>query len=169
MLLIAQSEPFVSHPSQLGNKAFADWIGPDSEIGVFYFRKHLHLDAKPDSFFVHVSADNRYRLFVNGEMVLWGPAVGDLSNWNYESMDIASYLKKGKNILAAQVWNFGSNAGARQISHKTAFILQGETEKERIANTNNSWLVKKDDGYFFTQIIARNCRWRIHCRCNRQH
>jgi hypothetical protein len=152
VLLIAQSEPFVSHPSQLGNKAFADWIGPDSEIGVFYFRKHLHLDAKPDSFFVHVSADNRYRLFVNGEMVLWGPAVGDLSNWNYESMDIASYLKKGKNILAAQVWNFGSNAGARQISHKTAFILQGETEKERIANTNNSWLVKKDDGYFSIRI-----------------
>jgi len=148
-LVYAQSKPFISHPSQLGNMDFAQWIGPqsDSEKGVFYFRKQIRLEEQPDSFIIHVSADNRYRLFVNGNRVSWGPAVGDMNNWNYETIDIAAYLKSGTNILAAQVWNLGALSGARQISHQTGFILQGNGTKERVANTNASWLVKKDAGY----------------------
>ena len=153
-LVYAQSKPFVSHPSQLGSADFAQWIGPDSGsgVGVFYFRKELRIEVKPDSFIINVSADNRYRLFVNGNSVLWGPAVGDMNNWNYETLDIAPYLTIGKNVLAAQVWNLGNLAGARQISHQTAFILQGESAKEHIANTDASWLVIKDDGYFSIPI-----------------
>lgn len=120
----AQNKPFESHPGQLGNKAFAHWIGSASGSGegIFYFRKNIQLESLPDRFIIHISADNRYRLYVNGEEVSWGPAVGDMNNWNYESIDIAPFLKKGSNIIAAQVWNRGRLAGARQISSQTAFI-----------------------------------------------
>ncbi|MEJ0033874.1 MAG: hypothetical protein WDO15_27660 [Bacteroidota bacterium] len=57
---------------------------------------------------MHVSADNRYKLFVNGTLVSLGPARGDLTNWNYETVDIAQYLVVGKNAIAALVWNEGS-------------------------------------------------------------
>jgi len=119
----AQTNPFIQYPDQLGNPLFSFWIGPNLETGggVYYFRKHLTLESQPKSFIVHVSADNRYRLYVNGKIVSWGSAVGDLNNWNYESNYIAPYLKKGENILAAQVWNLGHSAGARQISHQTTF------------------------------------------------
>ncbi|MFW6371139.1 MAG: alpha-L-rhamnosidase, partial [Bacteroidota bacterium] len=47
----------------------AAWItNPDiylSEFAVIHFRKSFDLYKKPESFIVHVSADNRYRLFVN--------------------------------------------------------------------------------------------------------
>ncbi len=152
--LFAQSKPFISHPNQLGDKAFANWIGPVTtpDEGVFYFRKQLSLPHQPGQFVVHISADNRYRLFVNGQLVSWGPAVGDLNNWNYETTDIAPYLQKGDNVIAAQVWNRGSSAGARQVSHQTAFILQGASAQENVANTDDSWLVTRDEGYFAIPI-----------------
>src|SRR5688500_17440955 len=48
------------------------------DYGVFKFRKTIELKDKPASFVVHVSGDNRYKLFVNGKQVLQGPARGDL-------------------------------------------------------------------------------------------
>ncbi len=145
----AQNSPFISHPDQLGNPSYAHWIAPpgDENEGVFYFRKGLHLSARPEHLLVHLSGDNRYRFFVNDTLVSWGPAVGDLNNWNYESVDIAPYLQAGENILAAQVWNMGRVAGARQISHQTAFILQGAGHEAHGVNTDRSWRVARDEGY----------------------
>ena len=54
------------------------------------------LREKPARFVVHVTADNRYQLFVNGARVAWGPARGDLDHWRYETLDLAPYLKAGQ-------------------------------------------------------------------------
>ncbi|NJK84858.1 MAG: family 78 glycoside hydrolase catalytic domain [Bacteroidales bacterium] len=137
---------------QLNDPAYAEWISAPGikgdEYGVFYFRKSFDLQNNPKEFIVHVSADNRYRLFVNGKMVSWGPAVGDLNNWFYETVDIASHLKTGKNIVSAQVWNFGPYKGARQVSNKTAFILKGNSSQEQIINSDETWKVTIDKGYY---------------------
>lgn len=151
-LLFGQNKPFVTLPGQLNDSAYAEWITmPDiqgDEYGVYYYRKSTVIEKKPHSFLVHVSGDNRYRLFVNGKMVSWGPAVGDLYNWNYETIDIADELIEGTNIISAQVWNWGIYRGARQISNQTAFILQGNSAKEQTINTNKSWKVTQDKGYY---------------------
>ena len=51
----------------------AYWITADNvfpkDYGVYHFRKTFSLNNKPVSFIVHVSADNRYKLYVNGELV----------------------------------------------------------------------------------------------------
>src|SRR3978361_830389 len=86
----------------------ASWINvPNTkphDYGVYHFRKIFVLDEKPQHFIVHVSADNRYKLYINDSLVSFGPAKGDLYHWNFETVDIASYLNKGKNIIAAVVW-----------------------------------------------------------------
>lgn len=142
-----QQQPFVSHPSQLDDDAYASWIIPLENEGVFYFRKSFEMLNMPEEFPVHVSADARYRLYVNGTLVSWGPAVGDTENWHYESVDIAPYLAQGDNVVAAQVWNWGSLNGARQQSIMTAFILQGDSPAQHMVNTDESWKVLKDPGY----------------------
>jgi len=147
LLTSGQNKPFVTLPEQLDDNRFAEWIIPDENEGVFYFRKTLKLESVPGIFVVHTSADARYRLYVNGLPATWGPAVGDSENWNYETTDIAPLLKKGENLIAAQVWNWGSLNGTRQQSLRTAFILQGDSDEEHEANTNQSWKVKKDAGY----------------------
>ena len=46
---------------------------PGDAFGVFHFRHALDLRGAAERFAVHVSADNRYRLFVNGRQVSSGP------------------------------------------------------------------------------------------------
>jgi hypothetical protein len=139
------------NPPLLNKRWEAQWIAHPSaslvDYGVFHFRKTFELKEKPAGFIINVSADNRYRLFVNGQAVCFGPERADLEHWHYETIDIASYLKTGQNVLAAVVWNFGELKPWAQFSIKTAFIVQGNSPKEEIVNTNTSWKVIKDKAY----------------------
>jgi hypothetical protein len=54
----APAAPWIFSPGAGGN-----------EFGVFHLRRVFELNATPSRFVVHVSADNRYRLFVNGQQV----------------------------------------------------------------------------------------------------
>lgn len=129
----------------------AYWIAAPNDAGtdygVYYFRKKIDLPAKPATFIIHVSADNRYKLYVNGSLVSLGPARGDIYYWNYETVDLAPYLTSGKNIVSAIVWNEASYRPEAQITVRTGFILQGSTKNEDALNTNNTWKCTKDNGY----------------------
>ena len=114
---------------------------------MYHFRKSFNLSTSSSKFIVHVSADNRYRLFVNGVPVCSGPARGDLYNWYYETIDIGPQLVNGNNTIAAVVWNMGAHAPVAQISNQTAFMLQGDTKQEEIVNTNDSWKVIQNKSY----------------------
>ena len=129
----------------------AKWIAaqndPGNEYGIYYFRKSINLAAKPASFIIHLSADNRYKLFVNGTMVSLGPTRGDTYFWNYETVDLAPYLTTGKNIVAALVWNEAQYRPEAIISVRTGFIIQGNTTGEEILNTDNTWKCIRDNGH----------------------
>nr|WP_319511975.1 alpha-L-rhamnosidase C-terminal domain-containing protein [uncultured Draconibacterium sp.] len=129
----------------------ANWISlpgiEANEYGVYYFRKNIELNLPPESFPIHVSADNRYKLYVNEKLVSLGPARGDLLHWNYETVDLAPYLHLGKNVVAAQVWNEGEYRAEGHLSLKTAFILQGGTTESEVLNTNETWKCIQDNSY----------------------
>jgi hypothetical protein len=129
----------------------AQWItspdAPQREYGVYHFRKTITLTTQPAKFVVNVSADNRYRLFVNGKAVCSGPARGDLANWFFETIDIAPYLKAGDNTIAALVWNMGVYAPVAQISNQTGFLLQANDKANDFINTGSSWKVIRDSAY----------------------
>jgi alpha-L-rhamnosidase len=139
------------NPSLLNTRWKAQWISHPTEslleYGVFHFRKDFELKEQPKEFIINISADNRYRLFVNGTPVCFGPARADLEHWTYESIDIAPFLKPGKNVIAAAVWNFGELKPWAQFSIKTAFIVQGNSSSEEFVNTDTSWKVIKDQAY----------------------
>ncbi len=142
----------------------ANWItcpdAPLKEYGVYCFRKSFQLPASPTSFVVHISADNRYKLYVNGVFTGAGPARGDLANWNYETLDIAKYLKPGKNTLAALVWNQGEYKPEAQCTAKTAFLLQGnDIATEALVNTGKSWNVIKNEAYQPTSVANGPRLW----------
>lgn len=146
---LVQSSPALN-ADLLAAKWQADWIACPNvagrDPGVFYFRKEFVLEKLPEHFWVHVSADNRFLLHVNGAYAGEGPARGDLFHWRFETIDLAPLLHTGKNVLAATVWNFGLRAPVAQMSYRTGFLLQGDSEKEEIVNTNPSWAVKQELG-----------------------
>ena len=98
----------------------AQWVdvpGTDPQaFGVCLFRRTLDLAAEPEHFPVLVSADNRYKLFVNGVQVSLGPARCDIEHWNYETVDLAPHLHPGANVVAAMVWNEGPGRAEAQFS-----------------------------------------------------
>ena len=56
--------------------------------------------------------------------------------------------KKGKNTLAAVVWNFAEMKPVAQVSfNQTGLIVQGNTAAEEAVNTNDSWLCSHNGSY----------------------
>ena len=87
------------------------WIwttGPyDKEKPVIVlFRRVLHLEEQPKSCKVRLSADSRYRFFVNGVSVCQGPVKGDRQVWYMDEVDLAPYLGTGENVLSAIVLRY---------------------------------------------------------------
>jgi hypothetical protein len=130
-------------PDLITKRWQARWIrhpeSPRREYDLVHFRKGFDLPASPAAFVIHASADNRYELFVNGTRVLNGPARGDLNHWRYETVDIAPYLRPGRNVLAAVVWNFAELAPMAQMTNETGLIVQGNGDAEAAVNTEASW------------------------------
>ncbi len=155
----AQYGPPTGEPDVINKRWHAQWIAvpgaSNDGYGVYLFRKSIELPTKPTKFIIHVSADNRYKLFINKKLVSMGPARGDIAHWNYETIDIASYLNIGKNIIAAQVWNEGEFKPEAQISFRTAFILQGNSSAEGMINTNSSWLCEQDKSFSPIRFTVR--------------
>jgi len=148
---VAQGQTAGVNPKLLKGQWSSYWIthptARQREYGVYHFRKNFNLTVVPSSFIINVSADNRYRLFVNGKPVNCGPVRGNLFNWYYETLNISPYLKQGSNTIAAMVWNMGELAAVGQISNQTAFTLQGNSAAENVVNTNKDWKVSKSSAY----------------------
>ncbi len=153
MLILFQQENNLAgqdiNPELLSKKWKAQWItditclyAPKNQ-GIFYFRKSFDVDKQYKKFVIHVSADNRYKLYVNGKYIGNGPAYSDILNWGFDTYDIAKYLKQGKNVIAANVWNYGGDSPWSQLSFRTGFILQGNTPNASIVNTDHTWKVRK--------------------------
>lgn len=140
----------------LQNNWNANWIRvpktSSNEYGVYFFRLSFQVNSIPKTFPVFVSADNRYKLFINEKQVSIGPARGDILHWNFETVDLASYLKAGNNVVAAIVWNESSERPDANVSLQTGFILQGGSVESEKINTCSDWKCTQDSSN--TQIIV---------------
>ena len=148
---VAQASDVNINPDLLTKRWQASWVSHPTaspkDYGVYHFRRTFDLETQPEKSIIHVSADNRYRLFVNGQSVCRGPARGDLMHWRFETVDIAPYLVKGKNAIAAVVWNFGEFIPGAQMTLRTAFVLQADDPKLNFVNTDQKWKAIQDLAY----------------------
>lgn len=150
-LSLCASPLFAQSPASLHAEFWkAQWItaadAPQRDEVVLHFRKFIDLPTPVQHFVVQVSADNQFVLYVNAQRVGTGPSHSDLAHWRYETFDLAPFLHPGKNLLAATVWNFGVRSAVSQMSDRTAFLMHGDTDAERAADTDESWQVEREYG-----------------------
>ncbi|MBQ5960294.1 MAG: hypothetical protein IJL53_06480 [Firmicutes bacterium] len=78
------------------------------------FLLHFEIDEEPRRAEIHVSACDRYRLYVNGQSVFCGPRKGDRTRHYYESADLAPMLHRGQNTIAARVLSFAKRGSTAE-------------------------------------------------------
>ena len=95
------------------------WKKPGKDAGaeLVLFRKEIYLEACDREVFVRISADTRYKFYVNGRLVSLGPSKGDKQVWFYDRIDLSACLVRGKNALAVEVFHYPAvhNAGNHSL------------------------------------------------------
>jgi alpha-L-rhamnosidase len=125
---------------------------PKLEEVTLLFRNEFELDSEKE-ILVHLSADQRYEFFINGELVSIGPDRSDVDHWSFASYRII--FPAGGNTIETLVWWIGEKAPRAQISHRGGFIFSAEGEFRETLNTGKgNWDVKKISGSNFSEPLS---------------
>jgi alpha-L-rhamnosidase len=88
---------------------------------------------------LHVSADERFELFCDGERIARGPDRSDPEHWSYATYDLT--LSAGTHKLEAVVCWIGPHAPWAQTSWRGGFILKAEGAYDKQLTTGKTqWL-----------------------------
>lgn len=90
---------------------------------------------EPTTVRLHVSADERYELLLDGQRIGRGPDRCDQDHWTFASYDCE--LSAGEHRLAARVWTLGEGAPFAQFSVAHGFLLAAEGRPELDTGTGN--------------------------------
>ena len=99
----AKLQPLNVFHRQLEPVKFPDDLPRNRHI---LFRRRFALDAvRPTALFI--SADDYYKLYINGRFVTMGPCPGYHFHYYYNKIDITDYLKPGDNVIAVHTYYQG--------------------------------------------------------------
>ena len=125
------------------------------------FNKKVNLDEIPEELITHISADSKYWLYINGEIVVFEGSVkrGPQKNSGYyDSIDIAPYLKKGENSVCALVWYWDNETSySYSSSGQGGFLFEAENKDITIIS-DKSWKVKRNPAYIDSPLYPPNYR-----------
>ena len=95
------------------------------------YKASLHMAQKLEGVTLRITADDCYKLRINGSFVCQGPAQGYYWNYRYNEVDITDYLTEGENELSCEVYyqgliNRAYNSGDRRLGLIFALFSKGE-------------------------------------------
>ena len=123
---------------------------PIAEGETCLFRKPINLRV-PAEGRIEIAADDRYELFVNGQMVGSGSSARQMTQF-----DITDYMEIGRNVVAIRVVNtHGSTAAlAARVS-----VRPLEGAKWYNFNTDSSWRTTTEDSPMFETVVFNDRLW----------
>jgi len=159
-------------PHQKTTPFRASWIWASEANPVSLFRREFDLGSVPSGVIAYLSADASYRLWVNGKLASRGPAdIGmdyhrvPTGKWFYDVRDLAPLLKKGRNVLAVEVFS-ERLIGWEGTREHGGFLCEIEGLTIPVV-TDASWKVipaaywKKHDGYWVFHGGEEPAGWRL--------
>jgi hypothetical protein len=106
---------------------------------------------------IHVAADERYDLYLDGERLGRGNERGAPDVWFYETYDLD--FSPGKHSLVARVWSLGKQAAQAQMSVHPGFLLGAEGDWLPVFSTGiAAWEANRRPGYTF--LSSEPAHWR---------
>lgn len=111
------------------------------------FRRRFAL-GKFDRATIKISADDYYKLYINGRFVAMGPAASYPHCYNYNEIDISEYLTEGDNLIAVHTYYQGLinrvwvSGDLRQMLWCELYV-----DGELVLESDSSWLCHDHTGY----------------------
>jgi hypothetical protein len=100
----------------------------------------------PGSFPLHLFADTRYRLWVNGGFVAAGPGRFVTHEPEYDSHELAGMLKPGENSIRVEVNFFGASSYQSMPDGRPGFIAWGGGGGVTL-ETPGGWIARRMDAW----------------------
>ena len=111
------------------------------------FRKSFALPEAPRASTLHIFADSRYMLWVNGRYVLRGPCRFNPKRPEYDSVDIQPFLQKGTNVLVALVHHYAGAINGRIMQHAPGLTAWLDVAGKEFLCTDASWRCSRNTEY----------------------
>lgn len=119
------------------------------------FRKTFCYEKPYEKATVYITADDYYKLYINGQFIAQGPAPSYHFSYNYNEIDVSSYLKKGRNVIAVhtlyqglinRVWQSGDN--------RHGLIMDLTIDGETVVSSDESFKTARHTAYEETGICG---------------
>lgn len=128
----------------------AKWITmdlpPEDTTNIWMgFAKQIDLDEMPKQAVAKIAVDSKYWLYINGELVVFEGGLKRGPNRNdtyFDEVDIAPFLRPGKNLIAVKLWYFGKPGFSHNDSGKPGMLFDLQ-EKELTVLSDASWKVQR--------------------------
>lgn len=118
----------------------------------FYFKKNINI-GNPNGVKLRITADDYYKLYVNGNFVGQGPAQGYHFNYYWNEYDISSFLREGENEIFVHCYYQGLiNRYYASGDRRLGLIAEAFSGDGVIAATDESWSCCVSDAYSVTHI-----------------
>lgn len=128
---------------------WCDAVGLGRNVFVL-FRNSFSIKGEVRQAQLHLFADARYRLKINGALVTYGPARFVTQFPEYDTVDIQPYLQSGKNVITVEVNSFGMDTFETMPDSTGAFIAWGQIEHEGAPVslvTPGQWKIRRIDAW----------------------
>lgn len=121
------------------------------------FRKCISLEKKPEHAYLDITADDYYKLYINGVYVTQGPAQSYPFAYYYNRIDVTEYIQEGENVIAVHVYYQGMiNRAYNSGDYRQGMIAELWADGKLL--TDDVWKCKRTDEYgtgnyigYFTQ------------------
>jgi len=128
----------------------AKWMwqtNPDFDLHNLYvlFRRSVKLERVPQDAKVCITADQSYRLYINGVYVASGPARGFQASWPYDVIDVSKYLKTGKNTIAIRAFTPNRSSFSYRTEGMAGVLFAAQFDGQTILS-DGKWKARRQDG-----------------------
>lgn len=123
----------------------------------FYVRRRFSFSPTGSRTHIRVSADDYYKLYINGCFAGQGPAQGYHTCYYWNEFDVEDFLKDGENEICADVYYQGLiNRAYQSGDRRIGFIAELYSGENCILHTDSSWESAFIRGYAPSHMIGLN-------------
>ena len=131
----------------------AVWIGSDHPFDLheayLCFRSSTawQLEHLPERAELFITADSRYKLWINGGFVARGPARSFPETQAVDCLDVSPYLQPGPNVLAVQVYQPGYSHFSYVHRGAAGLLACLICDDSVVLMTDSTWRVRRDRSF----------------------